>query len=111
MTTILDHKAIDELEGSLGIEFTKELIETFLGEAPVMIAQMRQALAADDASGFRIVAHSLKSNAKIFGATDMAVITNELEKIGREGNLDIGDRLNVLEKNFSLVSAELHKLI
>ena len=52
----------------MGAEFAAELVATFLDEAPGMVAELKAAAAGGDADAFRRAAHSLKSNASVFGA-------------------------------------------
>jgi HPt (histidine-containing phosphotransfer) domain-containing protein len=46
----------------------RELVDTFLAEAPSMLADLRESLASGEAERFRRAAHSLKSNGNTFGA-------------------------------------------
>ena len=78
----IDPTTFAELQASAGEDFTKELIDTFLEEAPVMLGELRAALAAGDADGFRRAAHSLKSNSQTFGATQLGALARELELTG-----------------------------
>jgi HPt (histidine-containing phosphotransfer) domain-containing protein len=105
------HKAtFEELKSLSGPEFINELIDAFLDDAPTMIRNMRSALETMDADTFRRNAHSLKSNANTFGATELGTLAKELEHMGRENNLDIGGRLEILEKAFEMVAQELRGL-
>lgn len=76
---ILDTAAYAGLQDTMGAEFAIELLETFLSEAPAMLADLRQAAAVGDADGFRRAAHSIKSNAGLFGATALAEIARVME--------------------------------
>ena len=60
--------------------------QTFLEEAPAMLAELRDALAAGDADTFRRAAHSLKSNSHTFGALALGALARDLEL----GGLDAG---------------------
>jgi HPt (histidine-containing phosphotransfer) domain-containing protein len=105
--TVIDRTIFEELKQMSGDDFIDELIEAFLDEAPDMIRNMQLAVAAQDVETFRRNAHSLKSNANTFGATELGVLARELELMGRENNLDIGNRLEVLNEAFGKVAAEL----
>lgn len=101
---VIDRTTFDELKQISGEEFIIELIDTFLDDAPRLFDQLKSALEAGDADSFRRAAHSLKSNAATFGASQLAELAKALEAIGRENRLgETGDRLNVL--NEALVSA------
>jgi len=76
---IIDAATFAELQDSAGADFVKELVDTFLEEAPAMLAELKRALAADEAEPFRRAAHSLKSNANTFGALALGTLAKELE--------------------------------
>jgi HPt (histidine-containing phosphotransfer) domain-containing protein len=82
----VDSGTLRELEATAGADFVRELVATFLAEAPRMLDDLREALIAGDAERFRRTAHSLKSNANTFGATALAAMARELEL----GGLDSG---------------------
>jgi len=104
---VIDKATFEELKQMSGAEFINELIDAFLEDTPNMISQMQTALAAKDVESFRRNAHSLKSNANTFGATELGALAKELELMGRENNLDIGNRLEVLNEAFGKVAEEL----
>jgi HPt (histidine-containing phosphotransfer) domain-containing protein len=105
--TEIDRKTFEELKQISGEDFINELIDAFLDDAPKMIAQMQAAVSAKDAESFRRNAHSMKSNANTFGATNLAVLAKELETMGRENNLAIGNRLEVLQDVYNKAAQEL----
>jgi histidine phosphotransfer protein HptB len=107
---VINKATFEELKQLSGEDFINELIDAFLEEAPDMIRQMQAALAARDVESFRRNAHSLKSNAHTFGATELGRLAKELEGMGRENNLDIGNRLEVLNDEFSNVAAALKEM-
>ncbi len=78
----IDHATFAELQESAGAEFVIELVDTFLEDAPALIAELRSARAAADADRFRRAAHSLKSNCNTFGALALAGMARELETKG-----------------------------
>jgi HPt (histidine-containing phosphotransfer) domain-containing protein len=71
-----------ELQEAAGADFVKELVQTFFEEAPVMLAELREAHAKGDVDGFRRAAHSLKSNGLTFGAQNFAAMARDLELEG-----------------------------
>ena len=77
--TSIDKATFEELQATAGEEFVIELVDTFLEEAPQMLAELRAALKAGEADRFRRAAHSLKSNANTFGAKALAELARELE--------------------------------
>lgn len=82
---VIDRVVFNELRSELGQEFAAELVTTFLDEAPKMLADLKQAAAAGNADDFRRAAHSIKSNASVFGASHLADLSRELEISGLTG--------------------------
>ena len=110
MKDIIDKSVLAMLTESVGDDFVGELIDTFIEEAPGMFEEMKQALTACDADRFRRAAHSLKTNANTFGATELAEKAKKLEYMARENDLDIGNRLRILEEEYQVAVKELKKL-
>jgi len=94
---IIDRSVLEALSDSVGEDFVEELIDTFIEEGPGMFNEMQQALSVADADSFRRAAHSLKTNAATFGATELAEKAKKLESMARENNLEIGNRFDDLE--------------
>ena len=105
--TVIDQTTFNELKQMSGEDFINELIDAFLDDAPNMLNSMQTALAAKDVESFRRNAHSMKSNANTFGATELATLAKELEVMGRENNLEIGNRLEVLKEAYGKAAEEL----
>jgi HPt (histidine-containing phosphotransfer) domain-containing protein len=82
----IDLAVFRELQDSAGAEFVVELVDTFFEEAPVMLAELRDARAAADAERFRRAAHSLKSNSNTFGATALGRLARALELKGLDAS-------------------------
>jgi histidine phosphotransfer protein HptB len=108
--SVIDKATFEELKQMSGADFINELIDAFIDDAPNMISQMQTALVIKDVESFRRNAHSLKSNAITFGATELATLAKELELMARENNLDIGNRLEILNEAFGKVANELKEL-
>jgi HPt (histidine-containing phosphotransfer) domain-containing protein len=104
---VIDKETFEELKQMSGADFIDELIDAFLDDGPHMIGQMEAALTAQDVESFRRNAHSLKSNANTFGAMELGILAKELEMMGKEKNLDIGNKLDILKEAFHRVSEEL----
>lgn len=110
MSPQIDINTFNQLKESAGAEFIGELVDTFLEDAPALILQMKTALAAQDADSFRRAAHSMKSNAATFGALELSVLAKDLELMGRDKNLEVGDRLANLEETYRQVESQLKAL-
>ena len=79
---LIDESVFSELADAMGAEFVTELVETFLSEAPGMFAELRDAFAGRDADSYRRAAHSIKSNADVFGARALADQARTMEMSG-----------------------------
>jgi HPt (histidine-containing phosphotransfer) domain-containing protein len=104
---VIDKATFNELKQMSGEDFINELIDAFIDDAPNMIRAMQTALDSKDVESFRRNAHSMKSNANTFGATELAALAKELEVMGKENNLDVGNRLEVLKEAYGKVAEEL----
>ena len=110
MTELIDRSVLDGLSEAVGEDFVGELIDTFLEEAPGMFEEMKQALEKNDVDRFRRAAHSLKTNASTFGANELAEQAKELEYMARENDLDVGNKLELLDKAYKQAADELNSL-
>ena len=75
----IDLKVYRELQDTIGPEYLAELVNTFFEEAPTMLSELRDAWVEGNADAFRLASHSLRSNAKIFGASALADQSHALE--------------------------------
>ena len=100
--SVIDKDTFEELKEMSGEDFINELIDTFLEDAPKLIDEMKVAQATNNADTFRRAAHSLKSNAATFGATQLSALAKALELLAKENKLDeVGDRISMLEEAFA----------
>jgi PAS domain S-box-containing protein len=106
---VLDSSALAELEETLGDRaFLSELIATFLAEAPRLLSALRDGLARGEAEEMRRAAHTLKSNARIFGARALADACEELEALARESRLEAAAEVfERIELDFQRAAAAL----
>jgi len=104
---MIDQATFNELKQMSGADFINELIDAFLEDAPGMIQNMRTALDKNDVESFRRNAHSLKSNANTFGATELGSLSKELDFMAKENNLEIGNRLEIMNDVLEKVAEEL----
>ena len=109
----IDPATFAELQNTAGAEFVAELVDTFLNEAPQMLAELRAALsrpsspAGPSADAFRRVAHSLKSNSQTFGALPLAELARAPELGGRPAD---AAPLAALEAEYARAAAALRGL-
>jgi len=107
----IDRATFDELKETAGADFVLELVDTFLAEAPVLLADLGDALSKRDAERFRRAAHSLKSNGNTFGALTLGAMARELELGGLDPALAAdGKPVDALAQEFSRVAAALTEL-
>ena len=81
MPPAIDDATFSALRETTGDEFVRELVDTFLSEAPSMFRDLREGLAGDP-DRFRRAAHSLKSNGNTFGALVLGRLARDLEMSG-----------------------------
>ncbi|HRQ40170.1 MAG TPA: response regulator [Chloroflexota bacterium] len=88
-TPSLDPAAIANLRDLVGgePEYLVELIDSFLEDAPILLANMEKAVTEGNATALRLHAHSLKSNAADFGAKELAELCKQLEMAGKNGQM------------------------
>jgi HPt (histidine-containing phosphotransfer) domain-containing protein len=79
-------RALGELVGD-DPELVGSLVDVFLEEAPVRLAELRAGLDSGDAALLGRAAHTLKSNAMTFGALGLADLSARLELTARGGDL------------------------
>ncbi|MDE2297228.1 MAG: Hpt domain-containing protein [Burkholderiales bacterium] len=103
----IDLATYGELLATTGDDFAKELVGTFLEEAPVMLAELRTARAAGHADAFRRAAHSLKSNSQTFGALTLATMARALELSPLPAD---ARALDALAHEYALAAAALAEL-
>ncbi|HEY1328371.1 MAG TPA: Hpt domain-containing protein [Casimicrobiaceae bacterium] len=107
----IDHATFEALQTSAGADFVRDLIDTFLHEAPKMLDDLRSALAAGDATRFRRAAHSLKSNGNTFGALEFGALAKELELGGiARASEHGGEAMTGLAEEYTRVAAALREL-
>ena len=113
VTPTLDPAALARLQAVAGdAAFMAELVNTFLSDAPGLLAEMSQALACGDAGALGRVAHSLKSNSRDFGAGALAQLCLELEMLGKTGALDgAAEKCALAEAEFARVKAALEAVL
>jgi HPt (histidine-containing phosphotransfer) domain-containing protein len=95
-------------------ELLAELVEMFVDDATSRILALRGTLEKDDAEAVERVAHTLKGSCANMGALRMAEVCEDLQEMGRSGDLSGASELvEQLEAEFGRVrqalEAELSK--
>ena len=108
---VIDRATFAELQDAAGAEFVTELVDTFVEDAPALLAELRSARAAADADRFRRAAHSLKSNSHTFGAAALGALARELELKGLDADpaRDMA-AIDAIDAAYALAAAELKAL-
>ena len=110
MTSAIDTARFAELQATAGADFVVELIDTFLAEAPGLLAELRAARAAGDADGYRRAAHSLKSNGNTFGARALGAQAREIALAGLGAPAADAARIDALEAEYARAALALQEL-
>ncbi len=89
-------------------ELLKVVVDAVLEEAPRLLAEMRQAIAAGNAAALRLSAHTLKGSIRYFGPSPAYQRASRLEAMGREGRLENAEEvLTALEGEMAQLTATL----
>ena len=104
----IDRATFAELGEMAGAEFVTELVDTFLEEAPRMLADLRAAFAKRDAESFRRAAHSLKSNSNTFGAMQLGNVAKTLELEGLDATSPA--QLDAIDAEYARAASALKAL-
>lgn len=106
----IDAHTFKALQDAAGADFVVELVQTFLEEAPAMIAELRESLAAGDTERFRRVAHSLKSNSNTFGAVPLGLLARDLELAAKERATIEAAKIDGLAREYERAAARLQEM-
>ncbi len=107
----IDRATFAELQEAAGAEFVTELVDTFLEDAPALLAELRAARTVADADRFRRAAHSLKSNSQTFGATALGTLARALELNGPNADaaVDVA-AIDAIDAAYAEAAADLKAL-
>jgi HPt (histidine-containing phosphotransfer) domain-containing protein len=112
MNSSVDPAALDGLR-ELNPEdpaFLRELIDVFLEDVPKRLEELDKSLANNDASLLTRAAHTIKGSCSNFGATNLARISQEMEKQGKAGDFaGAAATLPALKAEFALVTQALQQ--
>ena len=82
-----DPQALDRLRRFGGGGLLAEMLAIYFDESPKRLGAARRALAAGDAAGVALAAHSLRSTSAQIGALRVARLGAEAEELARAGDL------------------------
>ena len=91
----LDPGALERLAalGNHGQATFRQIVKLFLAEAPQRVQDVRSALLTNDAPAARLAAHTLKSDSKLVGVSDLAALCSQMEDLAASGYLAEAQRL------------------
>jgi GAF domain-containing protein/DNA-binding response OmpR family regulator len=107
--TVLDLSALARIQAiAPSAEALARLVASFLDNGAVLIAKMAEAAGTGDAAALRRDAHTLKSNAASFGATELRELCAALEAHARAGDLaGAGEAVSRIAQEFDGARAAL----
>jgi CheY-like chemotaxis protein len=107
----LDTSAIESLRDLGGDEFVAEVIDTFLDDAPALVATLRTTYEQGHADGLRRAAHTLKSNGQTIGAGRFSELCRELELRARSDELNgTAELVDRIEREYAALEQTLAAL-
>ena len=113
-TQTIDMQAINglrELSPDAPDEFLRELIEIYLQDTPLRMAELDEALLKNDLPALTRAAHTIKGSSSNFGATLFTQLAHEIEMQGKGGNVSETPASCIkLKTEYALVAATLAKI-
>jgi CheY-like chemotaxis protein len=83
---VLDEKVLHELREIMDDDYLA-LLQTYLRNAPQLVAQVREAITRSDVEAMVLPVHSLKSSSANVGALQLSELARDAERLARGGNL------------------------
>ena len=87
-TSIIDAKILSVLIANVGAELLPQIIDTYLSEVPARVDAITAAAACGNCELVEKEAHPLKSSSAYLGAMGLAELASQLERAGREHDLE-----------------------
>jgi PAS domain S-box-containing protein len=109
----IEGSALEQLEATAGgdMDFVRELIAVFLSDTPVQLSALREAVMQGDAVTAHRCAHTLKSTAATFGATELSNLCQQLEAEAKAGRLEgAATQVAAAEAAFACARSELEAI-
>ncbi len=107
----LDAGALQNLRDLGGDDFLREVVETFLTDAPALIASLRSSLEQQNGEELRRAAHTLKSNGATLGAEEFAELCRTVEQQVKAARLDdLSQLVDRVEQEFPPLRDALNSL-
>ncbi|MEM9089486.1 MAG: response regulator [Cyanobacteria bacterium P01_F01_bin.53] len=104
--------AIRKMAGTAAPDLIKQLVKSYLLEAPAMLTSIYQAMETKDCVAMYKAAHSLRSSSANLGAIHVARVCEVVEEKGRaETALDLHEYKPLLEANYNAAQAEFMRYL
>ncbi|MDH3209230.1 MAG: response regulator [Burkholderiaceae bacterium] len=105
-------EALRELDESGGMGLARGLLQSFLETADHGVAQVVASIGAGDCKSLGQAAHALKSSTANVGAQMLSAYYRELERFGREGNIDEARaRLDLVRREHARAVSQMRELL
>jgi HPt (histidine-containing phosphotransfer) domain-containing protein len=104
-------EALREFQTEGEPDFVTELVDAYIGDSPMRLQAMRDAMASQDESSFGKAAHGLKGSSGNLGAEKLAALCLQGEQFAKAGNMAGAQGIfSQIESEFLTVCAELKAL-
>ena len=110
----IDPQAFEELRAmNPGDDsFLRELIQIYLEDSPLRIAEIELSLEQADSLRLTRAAHSLKGSSSNFGALQLRAVSEKIERLGRNGLLgEVSAQMPELKIEFDREKSALEALV
>ena len=107
----VDVQMLDRLREETGDDdgsLIAELLDFFFEDTPIALETIATHYAQGDAAAVGAAAHKLKSSTANLGVVSMTALAQEIERLGRGGELDgVQERIAALQVQFQKADEEL----
>lgn len=101
-------QALREIGDGDNLNLLAEIIESYLADAPQLLAVIKAAIAQQDAKALQQASHTLKSTSAVCGAIAFSHLCEELELMARSSAISGGlDKFSQLEAEYQKVTTAL----
>ena len=108
----IDRQHLETLRTRFGATFVVQMIDLFIAQGKERIDAAEEALGQGDATAIGAAAHALKSSAGNLGATALAALASETERLARGGSAasDLAPNVKQLARAFAEAEEQLEKI-
>jgi HPt (histidine-containing phosphotransfer) domain-containing protein len=91
--------------------FLREMVEVFVADTPLRIAELEESLASDDGVRFTRAAHSIKGSSANLGASALKAVAERVERESRARPIaQLAPMVEEIRAEFARARAELERL-